>query len=203
MAKFSPRKRPKRILFLCGSPRPSGNTNTVVKWARQGAEAAGAAVTVVDAAKMKFKANGCICCMGCQRSKEYKCVIADDAQPVLASMPRYDVLVFATPVYFFGPTAQLKLVLDRMYSLFKFDQPVPGLGCAIGHATLGLISTAGDGLAGGLGAVADSFGILSRFTGCPLKKLLVPGAPKDPRDLARDAKLRAKAMAFGRKLAGG
>jgi NAD(P)H-dependent FMN reductase len=193
----------KRILFLCGSPRRNGNTNTVVKWARQGAAKAGAAVEVVDAASMKFKSNGCTCCMGCQRSKEYKCVIADDAQPVLASMPRYDVLVFATPVYFFGPTAQIKLVLDRMYSLFKFERPGPGFGCAFRHATLGLISTAGDGMDGGLGAVADSFAILSRFTGCPLKKLLVPGAPKDPRDLAKDAKLRVKATAFGRKLAGG
>jgi NAD(P)H-dependent FMN reductase len=203
MAKSIAKKPLRSVLFLCGSPRPKGNTNTVVEWARQGVAAAGATAEAVDLAPLKFKVNGCVCCMGCQKSEKYECVVRDDAQPILARMPRYDALVFATPVYFFGPTAQLKLVLDRMYSLFKFEQPGPGFGCAFRHATLGLISTAGDGLDGGLGAVADSFGILSRFTGCKLETLLVPNAPKDPRDLDGNAELRQKAMAFGRKLAGG
>jgi hypothetical protein len=105
-------------------------------------------------------------------------------------------------VYFFGPTAQLKLVLDRLYSLFKFDQADGGFRCAFAHATLGLISTAGDGLDGGLQAVADSFGILSRFTGCKLETLLVPNAPKEPRDLDGNVELRERAIAFGRDLAG-
>lgn len=200
MAKKATKKPGKKVLVLCGSPRREGNTNTVAAWMAEGARSAGATVEMVDVARLKFKANGCTCCMGCQRSPKYECVIADDAQPLLASIPKYDVLVFATPVYFFGPTAQLKLVLDRMYSLFKFAKPGPGFGCAFRHETLGLISTAGDGPDGGLTAVEDSFRILSRFTGCPLKTLLVPGAPKDPKDLAKNAALRKKAVAFGRSL---
>jgi multimeric flavodoxin WrbA len=203
MSKTAAKKAPKRVLVLCGSPRPRGNTNTVVGWFGQGAGEAGARVDVVDLARLKFKANGCICCMKCQKSERYECVIRDDARPILASIPDYDVLVFATPVYFFGPTAQLKLLLDRMYSLFKFEKAVPGFDCAFRHATLGLIATAGDGLDGGLGALADSFAILSRFTGCKLKTLLVPGAPKDPADMAKNAALRKKAMAFGKRLGKG
>jgi len=200
MKKKAARKGPRRVLVLCGSPRPRGNTNTVVGWFGQGAGQAGARVDVVDLARLKFKSNGCLCCMRCQKSDRYECAVRDDARPVLASMPDYDVLVFATPVYFFGPTAQLKLLLDRMYCLFKFDRPGPGFGCAFRHATLGLISTAGDGLGGGLGALAESFRILSRFTGCKLKTLLVPSAPQDPRELANNAALRKKAIAFGRRL---
>jgi NAD(P)H-dependent FMN reductase len=203
MAGQGEKKSKRSILFLCGSPRAKGNTNTVVEWARQGAAGAGAATEVVDLAPLKFKVNGCVCCMGCQKSDKYECVIADDAQPILARIPSYDAIVFATPVYFFGPTAQLKLVLDRLYSLFKFDRPGPGFGCVFAHATLGLISTAGDGLDGGLQAVADSFAILSRFTGCKLETLLVPSAPKEPRDLDGNAELRERAVAFGAKLAAG
>ena len=40
---------------------------------------------------------------------------------MLARIPEADAVVFATPTYFFGPTAQLKLLLDRMYSLWKFQ----------------------------------------------------------------------------------
>lgn len=192
-----------KVLFLCGSPRKAGNTNTVVSWAAQGAAGAGATVEVVDVAHLRYKVNGCICCLGCQRSAEYRCVVADDAQPILASVPKYDAIVFATPIYFFGPSAQIKLILDRFYSLFKFNQPAPAFGCAFRHATLGLIATAGDGLGGGLQALADSFDIFSRFTGCRLEKLLVPNAPKDPAELAKNADLRERAQTFGRLLAGG
>ena len=191
----------KKVMILCGSPRAKGNTNTVAGWFAEGATAAGAEVETVDLAKMKLSANGCSCCMGCQKSDRYECVIKDAAQPILARMPKADVLVFATPVYFFGPTAQLKLVLDRMYSLYKFNETTSEFQSAIRHAKLVLICTAGDGKDGGLGLVDESFRIMAGFTGCQFDSLLVPNAPKDPKELGGNRQLREKAIQFGRAVA--
>jgi len=74
----------KQIMVLCGSPRQHGNTNTVVAWVIQGATDAGARIDRVDAARLKYKVNGCISCFACQKLPEFECVVDDDAQPVLA-----------------------------------------------------------------------------------------------------------------------
>ncbi len=191
----------KKILILCGSPRVKGNTNTVVEWVAESATAAGAAVKTVNVAPLKFAANGCICCMGCQKSDRYECVIKDAAQPILASMPDFNAVVFATPIYFFGPSAQLKLVLDRMYSLYKFKDGEESFGCAIRNVTLGLIATAADGPEGGLAATEDMFRAIASFNGGGFTSLLVPHAPRDPKQLVDNQAVRQQAMDFGRQLA--
>lgn len=199
MAKASPGKSAGGVLILCGSPRPKGNTNTLAQWAAAGAREAGGRVETVDVAKLKFKANGCTACMGCQKSRQFRCVIPDEAAPVLARIPKAKVVVFATPTYFFGPTAQLKLLLDRMYSLWKFQ--AEKAQCAIQPGTvIGLIATAADGKNGGLQVVEQTFKSLAGFAGLKLRTLLVPHSPRDPKDMAKNDVLRKKAMAFGRTL---
>jgi len=109
----------KKMMILCGSPREKGNTVTVVRWVAAAAREGGADVEIVVADKLTYKAYGCTGCMSCQNSDTFRCVIGDDASEVIARIPEQDVLVFATPVYFMGFSAQLKLVIDRMFSLFK------------------------------------------------------------------------------------
>ena len=199
MAKAKQSKSAKRILILCGSPRPRGNTNMLASWVAQAAQAAGAKVETVDVAKLRFKANGCTACMGCQKSRKFRCVIPDEASNILAGIPKADVVVFATPTYFFGPTAQLKLLMDRMYSLWKFQGDK--MECALAPKTvLGLIATAGGGKSEGIQIVEQTFKILAGFTGLKLRTLLVPDAPEDPGDLATNVALRRKAVAFGKRL---
>jgi hypothetical protein len=65
-----------------------------------------------------------------------------------------------------------------------------------------LISTAGDGLDGGLALVNDTFAAMARFTGCQFESLLVSNAPKEPQQLARDENLHSKATAFGVRIGG-
>jgi multimeric flavodoxin WrbA len=192
----------KKIMVLCGSPRVKGNTNTVAHWFAQAAMAAGADVQMVNLATLKLASNGCTCCLGCQKLDGYECVIKDEAGPVLSAMANVDALVFATPVYFYGPTAQLKLVLDRMYCLYKFKKGEEGFDCAIRGKTLAVIATAADGLEGGLGAVKETFEAIAKFSGCQFQSLLVPHAPKDPKDLANNQDLRVEAIEFGTRLAG-
>lgn len=191
----------KRMMILTGSPRKAGNTNTVVQWFMEGAAEAGAAVELINAAGLKSKFNGCISCLGCQKSEKYECAVEDEVKPVLARIPEYDVVVFATPVYFFGPSAQLKLLMDRMYSLIKFNSATGGYTHNLGHLRFGLISTAGGDINPGLDLVEQTFKTVTGFIGSTLESLLVPHASLYSDDMKQDAAVREKARAFGRKLA--
>lgn len=191
----------KKILVLTGSPRKKGNTNTVVGWVVEGAKEAGATVEVVDVARLKSKNNGCIACMGCQKSDKYECAVDDEVKPVLAGIPYNDVLVFATPTYFFGPSAQMKLVMDRMYSLIKFDPAKGQYVHKLGNLKWAVICTGGGDINPGLSLVEQTFKTVAGFIGAECSSLLVPNASMYNDDLKQNVDLRARAIAFGRSLA--
>ena len=111
----------KSVLILSGSPKKDGNTAILVDWFAEGARSKGAEVEIVHIGAPRFKASGCMACRACQSSKKYECVIPDDATPLLARMPDKDVIVMASPLYFYGASAQLKAVFDRFFSLYKWD----------------------------------------------------------------------------------
>ena len=92
---------PKKILILNGSPKKDGNTAAMVEWFSQGARSKGADVEIVRTAYLKYKTLGCISCRKCQTIDKYECCIDDDAKPVLVKMSEVDVIVMATPLYFF------------------------------------------------------------------------------------------------------
>lgn len=104
------------IVVLSGSPRKGGNTDTLVEAFITGAVAAGKSVTLFRAAELKV--GGCMGCDHCFRETGV-CIQNDDMSKVLSAMRQADAVVFASPVYFFGVTAQLKLVIDRLYALLK------------------------------------------------------------------------------------
>ena len=190
----------KKIMILCSSPHKHGNTNTVVDWCVEGAKAAGGEVECVDIARLNYKNNGCIACMGCQKSDKYECVVQDDATEILARIHKYDVLVFATPIYFFGPNAQLKLLMDRMFCLVKFDPETGEPISPSGWQTLGLIATAGGDIKDGLGLLDQTFKAIADFSGEQYLSLLVPNAPMDPQEMKGNAEIKKKALAYGNGL---
>ncbi len=192
----------KRILILTSSPRKNGNTNTIVQWCAQSATDAGAKVECVDIARLNYKNNGCISCYSCQESDKYECKVKDDANDILERLNDFDVVVYSTPIYMFGPSAQLKLLLDRTYSLVKFD---PDTGDVILKSTgqvMALIATAGGGINDGLDLTNQIFKSLAAFSGSSYLSLLIPEAPSDPKDLQEKTELKQKAVDFGRVLAG-
>ena len=191
----------KKIMVLSGSPRKNGNTNTVVGWFAEGARQAGADVEVVDITKLKSTHHGCIACLGCQKSDKYECTVKDEVQPVLARIPSADVVVFATPTYFFGPTAQLKSALDRMYSLIKFNGAKGGYDHNLEHVKFGVIATAGGGIQPGLKLIEDTFRSVAGFIGAGFDSFLVPNASTDTDSLKKDLHLQERAKSFGRTLA--
>jgi len=192
----------KKIMILTSSPRKNGNTNTIVNWCAQSATDAGAEVECVDIARLNYKSNGCISCYSCQESDKYECKVKDDANDILEQLNDFDVVVYSTPIYMFGPSAQLKLLLDRTYSLVKFD---PESGDPILKSTgqaMALIATAGGGINDGLGLTDQSFKSMAEFLGSSYLSLLIPEAPSDPKDLQEKTELKQKAVDFGRVLAG-
>lgn len=75
---------------------------------------------MVETVSLKGKGIAfCKGCMACQKTQ--KCVIRDDAAEIAEKVRNADVLAFATPVYYYGPSGQLKTLLDRCNPLFSSD----------------------------------------------------------------------------------
>jgi len=99
----------KRVLILSSSPRKGGNSNALCDRFMEGARAAHHQVEKVFLAEKKI--NYCTGCYTCEGNGE--CVQNDDMSPILDSMMAADVIVMATPVYFYTMCAQMKTVIDR------------------------------------------------------------------------------------------
>ena len=102
-----------KVLIVVGAKK-GGNTDALVKQFAKGALSAGHEVDV----EYLFGKNlhGCIDCQTCMRTGT--CVWKDDMPPMLDKLMAADVIAFATPVYFFSVSAQLKCFLDRTYALY-------------------------------------------------------------------------------------
>lgn len=110
---FSRENGKMKILVLTGSPRKNGNSNTLADNFIKGAEEAGHEVVRFDAA---FKnVHPCIGCNSC--GMDGPCVFKDDFDFVRRHIVDADMVVFATPMYYFGISAQLKAVIDRFYAV--------------------------------------------------------------------------------------
>ncbi|MBN1437024.1 MAG: flavodoxin family protein [Sedimentisphaerales bacterium] len=192
-----------KIVILTSSPRPNGNTNTIVKWVTQAAQEAHATVDIIDIAHLKYATNGCTACMACQQSHEFRCVIDDQASPLIASLPEYDVIVTASPIYYMGLNAQAKLFLDRTFSLIKINLETGEITPASTKPiTQALIATAGGGIDdSGIKLAEQTCQSCAAFTGAKFLSLLVPNAPMFPGEIESNTKIKTQAQQFGKKLA--
>ena len=98
-----------KIIVLMGSPNPKGSTSILVEQFRRGAEESGHAVEVIDVCRAEI--HPCIGCVRC--GYEGPCVQKDDVETIRRKLLDADMVVFATPLYYYGMTAQLKTVIDR------------------------------------------------------------------------------------------
>lgn len=106
----------KNVLILEGSPRPNGNSHLLSDAFARGAEEAGHTVTHIAAARKRV--SGCLGCNACYRNGG-ACVQKDDMPEIRDAMLAADVIVLASPIYFYSMPAQLKAVLDRTYAFFS------------------------------------------------------------------------------------
>ena len=107
----------KKVLILSSSPRKGGNSETLAAAFSRGAQEAGNQVETVYLREKQY--GFCKGCLACQKLGH--CVIKDDAVEIAAKMHDADVLVFATPVYYYSVSGQLKTMLDRANPLYGTD----------------------------------------------------------------------------------
>lgn len=99
----------KQILILSASPRKGGNSDVLCDAFRRGAEESGHKVE-----KLRLSERNMHYCTGCGVcNNTHRCVQQDDMAQVLERMVQADVIVLATPVYFYTMDAQLKTLIDR------------------------------------------------------------------------------------------
>lgn len=103
-----------KILVLNGSPRPRGNTAAMVEAFTRGAEESGHEVSVVAVCQKKIA--GCLGCEYCHTKGEGHCIQKDDMQAVYPLFQEAELLVLASPVYYFGFTGQLQCAISRLYA---------------------------------------------------------------------------------------
>ena len=99
----------KKVLVISSSPRKGGNSDILCDAFAEGAKEAGNKVEKVRIADLKI--GYCTGCYACQKTGN--CVIKDDARSVIDKMMAADVIVLASPVYFYSICAQLKALIDR------------------------------------------------------------------------------------------
>ena len=107
----------KKVLLISTSPRKGGNSDALADAFARGAQEAGNSVEKVP---LYDKSIGfCRGCLTCQSTR--RCVIHDDADVIARKMLTADVVVFATPIYYYGMSGQMKTMLDRANPLFPAD----------------------------------------------------------------------------------
>ena len=107
----------KKVLIVSTSPRMNSNSEALATAFAAGAKAAG---HEVEQLSLRGKTvNFCRGCFVCQ--EKLRCVIRDDADEICRKALHADVLVFATPIYYYEMSGQLKTLLDRLNPLFPSD----------------------------------------------------------------------------------
>ena len=100
----------KNVLILSGSPRKSGNSDLLCDEFMRGAKESGNQVEKVFLRDKKI--NYCIACYYCEKSGG-TCALKDDMAEILEKIHLADVIVMASPVYFYSIDAQMKALIDR------------------------------------------------------------------------------------------
>lgn len=109
----------KKIVILNGSPRKNGNTSMLAKAFTEGAESAGHAATEFFLGSMDI--HGCKGCFGGHSSRECPCVQQDDMNKIYPAVKASDVVVLATPLYYWNMSGQLRTAIDRLFALEEGD----------------------------------------------------------------------------------
>lgn len=126
----------KNVLIISASPRKGGNSDTLCDQFAKGAQETGNHVEKLRLSELHI--DYCSACYACK--KMGRCVKQDDMAMVIEKMKVSDVIVLATPVYFYTMDAQLKTMIDRTLG----GAQTPGLE----NKEFYLIATAADGKAG-------------------------------------------------------
>lgn len=118
----------KKVVVITGSPRKNGNSFAMTESFIKAAQEKGHSVTRFDAAMMEI--GGCRACETCFSTGK-ACTFDDDFNKIAPAILEADALVFTMPVYWYSIPAQIKGVIDRIYSLAVGGKDISGKECAL------------------------------------------------------------------------
>jgi len=145
----------KNILVLTGSPRKGGNSDKLADAFIAGAQQAGHTTVKFSTADKQIK--GCIDCQTCF-TKGSACSIPDDFASLAPLLEQADMVVFATPLYWFSFPMQLKAAIDKFYSFVIGKRPLKVKDCAL------LVCSGGKELAV-FDGIVKSYQLIAEFLG--------------------------------------
>ena len=146
-----------KILAILGSPRKNGNSEILTRTVAE-AIAAKREAEIEYLRTHKLDISGCIGCNGCEKTG--MCVLKDDMADVYEQVDQADIILLATPVYFYGPSSQIKAMIDRFQARWsrkyllktRYRQQDKRIGCLLSTA-----ATQGKKLFDGSILIAKSF----------------------------------------------
>ena len=110
----------KKIEILIGSPRKRGNTAIMIGMLNDGLD------TERYTSDIKylydFDIKPCVDCRGCKKDKK-ECILEDDMSKIYPDLEEAKIIIIGTPIYWFGPSAKMKLLLDRLRPYYDNKKP--------------------------------------------------------------------------------
>jgi multimeric flavodoxin WrbA len=187
-----------KIIALQGSPRKKGNTAKVLSWVEEELMALGHDVETIFLNSKNLK--GCLACGKCKEKPDaVGCIQKDDIPEILVKMTKAELVIFASPLYFWGVSAQLKTVIDRTYSLYV-DYHQPGHASLVDGQRQALLVTGAGPYENNAEAAFTAFGrIQSPHKAVNAGELFI-GSCSTPDKL--DDSIKDKAVAFAQKITG-
>lgn len=176
------------VVALNGSPRKGGNTQMLLDAALESAREAGAEIRRVDLNELRY--SGCQACDSCKELG--RCALQDDLDLVFDLLAKADVLIIGTPIYFSGPTSQLKAAMDRCQSIWV-------RGPARKGRKAGLIAVAADPGANFRNTISEVRSFLNCVGFTSTEELTIPGL-ESKGQVASMPQLLENARSLGRKL---
>jgi multimeric flavodoxin WrbA len=186
-----------KMLVIQGSPRPAGNTATVLDAILAPARAGGHTIEEVRACDLPL--HGCTECFACQEVlDEPGCSQQDAVGPVIGKIREADLVIWAFPVFCWGWPAPIKCVLDRLYAVHKFK--VDPYKVLIEGKKMALVVTAGGDEYDGADVAVMTYEKFVAFARCKSVGRFVAGSLGDPEATKADADLARRAKKFGESL---
>lgn len=178
----------KKVLIISTSLRNNANSEILAHQTERGAKDAGHSVEFVSLKDKEI--NFCKGCMACQ--KLGKCVINDDANEITVKMKEPDVIVWATPVYYYEMSGQMKTLIDRANSLFATGK---------NFTETYVITTSADTFKGVVQTVLNGVnGWVACFSNLELKGYLEAGGLEDPNEAHARKDLLEQAYDMGKNI---
>jgi len=176
-----------KIIVLVGSVRKNGNTDVL---SRAFCDGAGQNNDVEIISVADYKVNPCIGCNSCFQSKGNSCFQNDNMKIIYDKLSEADMLVIASPVYFYGLSAQLKAVIDRLHNPLRNSFKIKKLA---------LLLVAADNLAEVFDSIITQYKLALNYFKLENAGMILVRGVKDKGDIENNKELKA-AFDFGKSI---